>query len=72
MTLCPDCTLAERDPLHAVYTPQLCCKARAVAATPRAFQRQAFDAVTAGLGPLEAQYVRQRAHDILRARKVAA
>ena len=72
MTLCPDCQTAERDPLHCVYTPQLCCKARAVAATPRRMQRQAFDAVTAGLEPLEAQAVRERAYAILASRKVAA
>lgn len=72
MNLCPDCAIAERDPLHCVYTPALCCKARAVAATPRNFQRQAFDAVCNGLSPLDAHEVRTRAHDIIRARKDAA
>ena len=70
MELCNDCQTAERDPLHAVYNRgQLCCAARAVANTPRRLQRQAFDAVTSGLSPLEAHEVRCRAYDILKARK---
>ena len=28
--LCNDCTLAELDPLHAVYTDRWCCRARMV------------------------------------------
>ncbi len=72
MTLCDDCARAERDPLHCVYTPALCCKARAVAATPRKFQRQAFDAVCNGLTPEDADAVRVRAHELIRARKEAA
>lgn len=30
MTLCNDCTLAELEPLHAVYTDRWCCRARMV------------------------------------------
>ena len=65
MNLCPDCEAAERDPLHCVYTPALCCKARAIAKSPRSIQRQAFDAVTSGLSPLEAHEVRCRAYALL-------
>lgn len=66
MELCNDCQTAERDPLHAVYNRgQLCCAARAVANTPRRLQRQAFDAVTSGLSPLEAHEVRCRAYALL-------
>ena len=66
MNLCPDCTVAERDPAHAVYNRgQLCCAARAVAKSPRSIQRQAFDAVTSGLSPLDAHEVRCRAYALL-------
>ena len=66
MNLCPDCATAERDPLHAVYNRgQLCCAARAVAKSPRSIQRQAFDAVTSGLSPLEAHEVRCRAYALM-------
>lgn len=66
MELCNDCQTAERDPLHAVYNRgQLCCAARAVANTPRRLQRQAFDAVTSGLSPLEAHEVRCRAYALM-------
>lgn len=63
--LCPECEAAERDPLHCVYTTALCCKARAVVRSPRCVQRQAFDAVTSGLTPQEAQEVRVRAYALL-------
>ena len=66
MELCNDCQTAERDPLHAVYNRgQLCCAARAVAKSPRSIQRQAFDAVTSGLSPLEAHEVRCRAYALM-------
>ncbi len=66
MNLCHDCAIAERDPLHAVYNRgQLCCAARAVAKSPRSIQRQAFDAVTSGLSPLEAHEVRCRAYALM-------
>lgn len=67
MELCPDCLAAESDRLHAVFTAALCCKARAIAGTPRRFQRQAFDALTADLAPADAQAVRVRAHALIRA-----
>lgn len=67
MTLCDECQRAATDALHCVYTPALCCKARAVAATPRTFQRQAFDAVCNGLTPEDAHAVRERAHALIRA-----
>jgi hypothetical protein len=69
MNLCPDCQRAESDPLHAVYTPALCCRARAVATTPRRFQRQAFDAATYGLSAEDAHDVRVRAHALINASK---
>jgi hypothetical protein len=72
MKPCADCEQAERDPLHAIYGTGLCCKARAVARTPRRLQRQAFDAITAGLEPLERQAVREHAYALLRARGVEA
>ena len=65
MNLCPDCEAAERDPLHCVYTPALCCKARAIATSPRSIQRQAFDAVTQGMSPLDAHAVRCRAYALM-------
>ena len=66
MNLCPDCEAAERDPLHAVYNRgELCCKARAIAKSPRSIQRQAFDAVTSGLSPLDAHEVRCRAYALM-------
>lgn len=66
MNLCLDCVTAERDPAHAVYNRgQLCCAARAVAKSPRSIQRQAFDAVTSGLSPLEAHEVRCRAYALM-------
>lgn len=66
MQLCSDCQLAERDPAHAVYNRgQLCCAARAVANTPRRLQRQAFDAVTSSMSPLDAHEVRCRAYALL-------
>lgn len=66
MQLCSDCQLAERDPLHAVYNRgQLCCAARAVAKSPRSIQRQAFDAVTSSMSPLDAHEVRCRAYALL-------
>lgn len=66
MELCNDCQTAERDPLHAVYNRgQLCCAARAVANTPRRLQRQAFDAVTSSMSPLDAHAVRCRAYALM-------
>lgn len=67
-TLCPDCQRAARE-LWPVFGTGLCCKARAIAGTPRRLQRQAFDALTSGLSPLDAHAVRVRAHEIIRAQR---
>lgn len=71
MTPCPDCLAAERDPhgIAPINAGRLCCAARAIAGTPRKFQRQAFDAVTQGLSPLDAHAVRVRAHELIAARR---
>lgn len=71
MTPCADCIAAERDPhgIAPINAGRLCCMARAVAGTPRNLQRQAFDAVTRGLSPLDAHAVRVRAHELIRAER---
>lgn len=69
MELCGECKKAEVYANHAIYTPALCCRARSLAGTPRRLQRQAFDAVTAGLSPQDAHAVRVRAHELIAARK---
>lgn len=68
MTLCPECQRAELDPLHCVYGRGLCCRARAIMATPRRMRRQAADAVLTGLSPLERHQVRIRCEELLQAR----
>lgn len=71
MTLCDDCIAAQRDRhgIGVINAGRLCCMARAVAGAPRKFQRQAFDAATSGLAPLDAHEVRVRAYAILDARR---
>lgn len=69
MTLCDDCIAAERDPhgVGVINAGRPCCMARDVAGTPRRFQREAFAAATSGLSPLEADALRERAHQLIHA-----
>lgn len=74
MTPCDDCLAAERDP-HGIgvsWRDRLCCIARDLALTPRRLQRQAFDAVTAGMAQADVEAVRERARALVMARKEAA
>ena len=74
LELCDDCLAAERDPhgIGITHAGRLCCMARAVAGSPRRSQRQAFDAATAHLSPLDAHALRVRAHEIIRRKREAA
>jgi hypothetical protein len=71
MNLCPDCIAAEADRygIGPINAGRPCCMARAVAGTPRKYHRQAFDAATSALSPLDAHEVRVRAYAIIDARR---
>jgi hypothetical protein len=83
MTLCDDCVAAERDPhgIGVTWKDRPCCIARAIAGTVgrsgkgytvEDVRAKLLARLTSGLAPQEAQWVRGRADDILRARKEAA
>ena len=60
MTLCPDCQRAEDDRLHAIYTGQLCCYARALIASPKRLRRDQAFALKRSLTPDEWRQVKAR------------
>jgi hypothetical protein len=60
MTLCPECTRAEDDRLHAFYTGQLCCYARALMAAPKRLRRDQAFALKRSLTPDEWRQVKAR------------
>lgn len=64
MTLCDQCRRAERE-LWPIYGPDLCCKARSVANTPRVLMPQAYDAAITGLDEAQAAWVRDRAYALI-------
>ena len=70
MNICPDCQIAELDPLHAVYGAQPCCRARAIMATPERFRRGAAAGVKVGTTPEQWAQIRERL-DVLIARETA-
>ena len=60
MTLCPDCRHAEDDRLHAVYSGQLCCHARAIMSGLKREREATTVAVKRALNPAEWAIVRTR------------
>lgn len=69
MNLCPDCTRAERDPLHILGERFPCCYARRVANTPRPGMAAAYAGAIAGMDEATAAWVRDRAYQLIRAAK---
>ncbi len=60
MTLCPDCIAAEDDRLHAIYTRNLCCYARAIMSGLKRERGANAEAVKRAISPAEWAIVRER------------
>lgn len=71
MNLCDDCRQAEVDAygIGVTHAGRLCCTARSLAFAPRKLQREAAEAFTRGLSPADADAVKARAREIIRARR---
>ena len=60
MNPCPECKLAESNPVHVLFTGQLCCAARGLVESPKRFRRERAAALKAAIEPDQWEQVKAR------------